>query len=1129
MATAPTILVLARNIGGFYHGELLAGVVRQVAAAGGRVIVAETLDPGSELMDWRSTPAFHLPLAWDAVDAVVCVAFAGDPEYLRRARAAGKPVVLANHVFEGFDAPVALPDNHGGIRSAVEHLITHGHTRIGFVGCMEQHDFRVRLAAYRETMADHGLPAGDDLFFETTSYSQAGGAAAAEAFLAVTDRPTALVAANDENALGLMAALTDAGLSLPEDLAVIGFDDIEEGAFAVPSLSSVGQRFKEVGALAGRLALSWLAGEETPMGAYTVDAAFLMLRASCGCRYDLVDVRPGRRTQPVLTPRARIRAGVHKALVGLFPESQATVIDARCTRAVDLLDLMLTTRVEPTGDDVQTIMRALTDLTSETEMLQQVASVLDEYARQVVTGNERYRPGPASVLGILAELAARGYMHRSRRHEASVIEMDTIAVSLLRADGARNRSLAWLADTHVRAGVLAMWEGPVEEGNLRIAGVHDPSGLLDAHVGQLTNVRRFPPPTLVDAPDGLADEMCVVVPVATLEHHLGLLALVGEIDTTATRETYYYWAEMLFRAFEGDELQNAVRTSEERYALAVRAANDGLWEWYVDSRALYLSPQCRDLLGIAAGAELDLMDLFRDVHPDDLPALTQAVDAAHKKADTPVETECRVVGRDGVAHWMLVRVLGVAGEDGVVRRLVGSVSDIDRRKSLEEQLLQAALFDFVTGLPNRRLFLEHLEMAMAHLGRRKKARFAVLFLDLDGFKLINDSLGHLMGDELLRIVGDRLRCELRSVDTAARIGGDEFALLLADPVPEDLLVVARRIQQRIAAPTRLADQEVWVTASIGIAVSETGYTSAEDVLRDADIAMYQAKEGERGTACLFDPGMHERALERLRTRSALTAALEDHQFVVHYQPIVDLDGGELTRFEALVRWDHPEQGLLLPKDFLPHMEGNATILTLGHQVLDTVCAQIALWRADQHTVSVSINLSHRQFWEPDLVEGIRSTLDRYQVPPECLAIEITESVIMAEPTEARAIMDALHGLGLRLHIDNFGSGHSSLNVLRVFPVDGLKIDGSFVRELGVVAETTALVRTVVSMGDALGVDVVAECVETTQQADELRTMGCTAVQGWLYAEAQPAADAGLVLGTRLAEQAVTGEAASSGS
>src|SRR5450830_1889616 len=748
-------------------------------------------------------------------------------------------------------------------------------------------------------------------------------------------------------------------------------------------------------------------------------------------------------------------------------------------------------------------------------MPQRVAAVLNGYAQRVAIGDTR-QAGAARAIATLWELEARGYLHRSRRLDGSVLERDAVAGGLVRASGARTRSLAWLTNTHVRAAVLALWHGPAG-GGLRVEGVHDPGGILDVEVGSDTQVRSFPPTALMDAADGAVGEICIVVPVASAEQELGLLAMIGKIDTTSIRETYHHWAEMLCRALEGEALQNAIRHSEERYAFAVQAAHDGLWERDLDSLTTYLSDRCRDLLDVPTGVEVDEADLMAGVHPDDRAALQKALAQAAAHADVPVEVEYRRVRPDGSLCWRLTRALGVAEEGGVVRRLVGSLSDISQRKVLEEQLRQAALFDAVTGLPNRRLFLDRLAWAVEQAQRSDGSRFAVLFLDLDGFKLINDSLGHLMGDELLQIVGERLREDLRSVDTAARFGGDEFALLLTDPVPDDLLVVARRIQDRVSAPVLLGEQEVSITASIGIAASETPYACAEDVLHDADIAMYQAKESERGTACLFDPKMHERALDRLRTRSALTSALDARQFVVHYQPIVDLGGGEVTQFEALVRWDHPERGLLLPKDFLPAMEGNATIIALGHQVIDMVCAQIAAWRADHRTVTVSINLSHRQFWEPDLVEGIRSTLDRYQVSPECLIIEITESVIMTDPTEARTIMDALHGLGLRLHIDDFGTGHSSLNMLRTFPVDALKIDGSFIRELGVVAETTALVRTIVAIGQALGIDVVAECVETHEQADQLRTMGCTTAQGWLYARALPADDAGDILGTRLSE------------
>src|SRR5665648_673407 len=761
---------------------------------------------------------------------------------------------------------------------------------------------------------------------------------------------------------------------------------------------------------------------------------------------------------------------------------------------------------------------------------------MSEYLQELVDADPGAdSPGAERLTALLAQLQMRGYAHRSRRLEAAALELNAVAEGMVRADPAQIRSLRWLSGTHVRAGVLALWDGPPEVGRLRVTGVHDPDGAIPHAVPEAMGVREFPPAGLIAAADSTAGEVCIVLPVRASSHDWGLLAVLGVIDTTSLREAYHHWNQLLSSALVGEGLQQAVRASEERYSQVARAANDGLWELDVATGATYLSQRFRDLLGTAADADADLNTWLTVVHPDDRAAVRRAIRTAVERAEIAVEIEHRVVAPDRDDRWLLLRGMGVAAEGGTgptarrATRLVGSLSDIHPRKELEERLRHAALYDPVTELPNRRLFLERLAAAMAGVRRRPTTRYAVVFLDLDGFKQVNDSLGHLAGDELLRVVGQRLRADVRAVDTAARFGGDEFAVLLTDPVPDDLLVVARRIQDRISAPVLLGEQEVSVAASIGIAASETPYTSAEDVLRDADIAMYQAKGSERGTACLLDPKMHEQALDRLRMRSALTAALEAHRFVVHYQPIVDLGGAEVTQFEALVRWQHPERGLLLPSQFLPVMEDTATIVTLGHRVLDEVCRQIAVCQATYRgPLSVAVNLSHQEFWDEGLVDAVASALKHHGVPAECLIIEITESVIMTDPTEARTIMDALHGLGLRLHIDDFGTGHSSLNMLRTFPVDAPKIDGSFIRELALVDQTTALVRTIVAMGQALGIDVVAECVETHEQADELRAMGCTTAQGWLYAKAQSAVDAGLILGTRLGEQAISGGLGASG-
>ncbi|KGM13227.1 EAL domain-containing protein [Cellulomonas bogoriensis] len=1108
-----TILVLTLHTGGHYYGEMILGLVREVAAAGHHAVVAETRDPGARHGDHGSRgPRYELPLGWNQVDGVVCIANSATPELLTEIRSRDIPVVLASKVSDGFECPVALPDNRSAVAAAVQHLVDHGHTRIGFVGGLDHHDFRERRIAYREALSSHGLEVGDHLVVTADDYTVGAGRLAAERFLSLPSRPTAVITATDSNALGLIEAVTDAGLRVPEDLAVFGFDNIEEGVFAVPSLSSVGQRFHEVGALAARLIMDILRGEEVPAGPYTPPAMVMAARASCGCRTDLVAQRqsPAHRVSaPVDVLREELRQSVWSQL----QVDGASAVGAAVADVADRAERLSVLAVEPEEADVLGLARDLHRLVPDLEVLQGIAADLNEYLQRVVDETEGPAAGFGRVTATLWELQARGFRHGARRQDASAIELESVSGDLQRVRADDARALTWLTGTQVRAGVLVLWDGPdgVRDGRLRVVGVHDPQGIARLAVGDVVDVRDFPGAGMAAAADGAVGEMCVVVPVASADNPWGLLAVLGVVDPTSTRETYHLWAELVCWKLESEKLEEAVRASEARYASAARASNDGLWELDLHSDGMYLSERCRDLVGLPRTGQVTVAQWEARIHPDDLVRVRHELARSASEPETPVEVEYRLREDGPGARWLLCRALGIC-EDGQVQRLVGSVFDLTTRKELEEQLRQGALYDAVSGLPNRRLFLDRLSAAIAQNRRRPTARYAVVFLDLDGFKLINDSLGHLMGDELLRVIADRLRGEVRGVDTAARFGGDEFAVLLSDPVPEEVIVVARRIQDRIAQPVLLGDQEVSVTASVGIAVSESGYTDAEDVLRDADTAMYQSKETRRGGATFFHPGMHQKATDRLRARAELRAALDNGEFVAHYQPIVPLDGTEVRAFEALVRWQHPDRGLLPPAEFLPAMEDNSTIVALGRWLVDEVCRQIARWRAvHAGTVSVSVNVSNLEFWSEDLLETVVGALRRHDVPARCLVLEITEGVIMTDQAKACRIMQSLRAEGIRLHVDDFGTGQSSLHALRTFPVDVLKIDGSFVRELGT-ARTTALVQAIVSMAGALGLDVIAECVETPEQAEHLRSMGCGNAQGWLYAKAMPGEEAGHVLG-----------------
>ena len=1113
MSRPTTVLVLTRNIGGFYQGGLLVGMIREIRAAGGRVIIAQTREPTDDGTQEPTSLSPYYQVAWDDVDGVIAESLAARQDYLEAARSEGKPVVLASHHLAGFEGPSAVPDNRGGIRIAVEHLIAHGHTRIGFVGPATQHDFRERHAGYLEAMAAQGLPAGDELYFAARSYSIASGAEAALAVLAADPRPTALVTATDDNAIGVMRTLAAAGVTVPDEIAVVGFDNVDECAFTVPSLSSVGQPYDELGSLAAKLLLRMIAGEDVPARPYIAQAAALAARGSCGCRVDLVDQRPHRRTQRVRKPIPMLRAELGAVLRTLLERGEGTAHDV--DEVIAEVERLHAVPSGPDEDEGRTLIGMLEEVKPDPETLQQVAAEILEYVRALDAAEadgSAVNPAESSRLrAALWELQARGWVRRAQRLEAAMQELNNVSEKLLSSGPQQIQSLTWLAGTHVTAGVLALWDGPPSAGKLRVTGVFDAHGALKQEVGELVDVRHFPPAELVAAG---GSEVCVVVPVRNSEHDWGLLCVLGVLDATSHRDTYQEWTRMLSSALLGEQLQHTIRTSEERYAHVSRAANDGLWELDTKSRTMYLSDRCREILDLAVDEFLDADGWEERQHPDDREAVTEAMSQALANPEEPVELEYRVRTRDGKYRWVMCRALGIRSGTDAAHRLVGSISDVGERRHLEEQLLQAALFDPVTGLPNRRLFLDRLAVAIRSSLRRPESHFAVLFLDLDGFKLVNDSLGHLAGDDLLRIVGERLLHDLRATDTAARFGGDEFAVLLTDPNPDELLSVTRRIQERIATPVQLGGQEVSVTASVGIALSDTGYTDAEDVLRDADIAMYQSKETERGTASVFDPEMHKTAVSRLRAKSDLNAALECNQFVVHYQPVVPLDGTALTQLEALVRWEHPERGLLLPAEFLPAMVDNSTIVRLGHWILDEVCRQIAEWRGTYDSeFAVSVNVSHREFWVGELLLTATQALERHGVPARFLILEITESVIMTDPEAARDIMAHLAAAGIRLQVDDFGTGHSSLNALRMLPVDALKIDGSFVAEMPTQARTTELVRAIVAMGAALGLDVIAECVETPEQADELRGMGCGSAQGWLFAKAVPASTAGALLGT----------------
>jgi diguanylate cyclase (GGDEF)-like protein/PAS domain S-box-containing protein len=558
-------------------------------------------------------------------------------------------------------------------------------------------------------------------------------------------------------------------------------------------------------------------------------------------------------------------------------------------------------------------------------------------------------------------------------------------------------------------------------------------------------------------------------------------------------------------AIERQHSEAALRRSEERYALAVRGSSDGLWDWDLDSGELYFSPRWKAILGLAADHPMTALGAWLErVHPEDAPALRLALQR-HLEGETEhLDCEYRAQHADGSWIWVSSRGVAVQDEAGRPRRMAGSLTDITTRKRYEERLVHDALHDSLTGLPNRTLLLDRIDLALKQAKRCSSARFAVLFLDLDRFKTINDSLGHHVGDRLLIQVARRLREPLRPGDTVARLGGDEFAILLTHIRSiTNATHVAQRVLDALCRSFEIDGQEVSPLASIGIAVSSPEYQSPEEMLRDADIAMYRAKETGKARFEIFDEQMRSTALGLLELETELRRAVERGDFVLHYQPIVSLEQRRLVGLEALVRWSHPTKGLIPPNSFIPAAEETGLIVPLGWWTIQEACRQLQAWREtmpEARELSVAVNVSSRLFNQPDMVPRLLRILEETSLPPHLLTVEITEGTLLDHADAALLKLQALRALGIELHVDDFGTGYSSLSYLQKFEYDTLKIDGSFVRDISESEGSDAIVQSIITLGRLLERNVIAEGVETVEQLRRLVELRCPCVQGFWFSE-----------------------------
>jgi diguanylate cyclase (GGDEF)-like protein/PAS domain S-box-containing protein len=556
---------------------------------------------------------------------------------------------------------------------------------------------------------------------------------------------------------------------------------------------------------------------------------------------------------------------------------------------------------------------------------------------------------------------------------------------------------------------------------------------------------------------------------------------------------------------ERSQVEAELRQSEERYSLASKGANDGLWDWDLDNDQIFYSPRWKEILGYSEDEiKTSLQEWFARIHPGDLVEVQLALSAHLEGVSDHFEHEYRIRHQNGSYLWVLTRGLAVRDTNGTAYRMAGSQTDITLRKRAEEKLSHDALHDSLTGLPNRALFFDRLERIIEHTKRNKDYLFAVLFLDIDRFKNVNDRFGHLVGDNLLIAIGERLRSSTRLSDTVSRLGGDEFVVLVEDIENMDEAIrISARIQETIRQQFDIDGHEIFTSCSVGIIINNDMYSSAGEFLRDADIAMYRAKSEGRSRHVVFDSEMRTDLMNRIWMEHDLRQAIAEEQFRLHYQPILSLRTGRLVGFEALIRWQHPSEGLISPMLFVPLAEETRLIIPIGRWVIKEACQQLKQWEKKypgEKPLTMSVNISSVQLNYQDFVDQVEEIITESDIDPANLTFEITERMIVEDNLIATRVISRLRELGVRVHLDDFGTGYSALSYLQRYPIDILKIDRAFIGKLNENGENVEIIKAILNLARDLNMSVIAEGIETEYQFDLLKELNCRFGQGYFFAK-----------------------------
>ncbi len=658
-------------------------------------------------------------------------------------------------------------------------------------------------------------------------------------------------------------------------------------------------------------------------------------------------------------------------------------------------------------------------------------------------------------------------------------------------------------------------------------------------IGQLEKLKKFKPVIVdnIEKLDFISPSDSVLLNEGLSSYMMIPLSsegiLMGSLNVCSQKPSFFKdefitiaveLASQLSIAIEKAKLREMLRQSEERYSLAVRGTNDGIWDWDILKDTLYLSPRWKEMLGITDDNKIKSMnDWFALVHPKEVDIFLSEVTQNIMDSASECSYQYRIKHADGHYIWCQYKAIILRDDKGEAYRIVGSQSDITEQKKAEEQLFYDAFHDGLTGLANRALFLDHLEHAVNRANISNSKLVTVFFLDIDRFNIINDSFSHSAGDDLLIQIGKRISNFAKTSDTVARLGGDEFALLMEDlPDFKSVRKIAKNLLKEITHPFNVENSEIFITASMGIAICGENSDSPEDFLRNADIAMYRAKK-HRNRYEIFDDGMHARMVFRLKREREIRQAIDNGEFTLYYQPILELKNNMICGFEALIRWNHPDGKLVLPGEFLPVAEDAGLMPSIGRFILKKVCSHIRRWQELAKGANIpylNTNVSNNQFLESGFPEYLKKLLSSTKINPVNLKLEITESAIIENPEAVKDILTEVKAQNVKFQLDDFGTGYSSMSYLIDYPFDGLKIDKSFIAGIADTKRNLEVVKAILSLGNSLGLDVVSEGVETQEQLNILSLLGCKYTQGFFHYRPMPFEDAEALMLKQLKSQKI---------